>query len=112
VTALDDLIRAVEAAHGGYDPILDRAVRRMFDPQMGLHSSQFSISIDAVVALIRREMPGARFKVYSDVAGLIACRYDDPDTGAYGTASKRTEPLARILAFLRAVKAKQQDDAT
>lgn len=68
-------------------------------------SEPFTASIDAVVALIRRQMPGAS-NGYSDQS-------DHNVTAFVGDAIEVCRPtpaLALLLAFLRAARARQEND--
>jgi len=71
----------------------------------------WSASIDAVVELIRREMPGATHGYATEGPGAVFAHVDTtPETGS--DASHKTEALALLLAFLRAMQARQTEDAT
>lgn len=124
MTALDDLIRAVEAADAPSREI-DALVEVMFHEPPKLDAAMtpgeagwlwatdgsqwkaplYTASIDAVVALIRREMPGAIWMVEFVQDGHVLGGIDGSGV------VHETPALALLLAFLRAVQAKQQDGA-
>jgi hypothetical protein len=102
---LSDLIALVEAA-GGPDRDLDRRIRQFFGAvTFDLHN--YTASIDAVVALIRREMPGDRWMIEGGddpCAAFMPLQCIDMQVAP-------TEALALLLAFLRAKHAKENADA-
>ena len=109
MTALDDLISAVEAATGA-DREIDRAVRRHFNPTEAVNN-EYTSSIDAVVALIRREMPGAEIALSGCGDFYEASVWLPPEPGHEGSSGMKPyrAALALLLAFLRA---KAQQDET
>ena len=77
-----------------------------------VRAPEFTASIDAVVALIRREMPGAEEgygRVGEEFQAYVPAAYPEGGGGIVHTATKPTPPLALLLAFLRA---KAQQDET
>lgn len=78
--------------------------------EVSMRVPRLTASIDAVVALIRREMPGARWLLESDEGGGFAI-FRKPVRTDSGPVS-RPDALALLLAFLRAVQARQTEDAT
>jgi hypothetical protein len=115
MTALDDLIRAVEAADGPSREIDTAVAAHIFGAHVvetaldgfGEKPPPYTASIDAVVALIRREMPGAEegYRRRGD-AEFTAYVGDDESP----TTKHRTPALALLLAFLRAARARQEND--
>ena len=104
MSALTDLITRVEAATGP-DIHLDAAIAAHFGQPQRI--DYFTSSIDAVVALIRREMPGASYGFTREPPSAVFARVTMA-YGASGDADHITEALALLLAFLRA---KVQQDA-
>lgn len=127
MSALDDLITAVERAEGPSREI-DVNVWVEFgndcdDPEGDVDSGipQWTASIDAVVALIRREMPGAWFEIagcedsWSATVSFEFSYLGFEDEVVYDRKramcdAARTPALALLLAFLRAARARQEND--
>lgn len=128
MTDLPTLIRAVETATGA-DREIDAALGVHFglvspddthvvdggsfrDRQLKVSACvpKLTASIDAVVALIRREMPGAEEgygRMGDEFQAYVPVEQRSGGFIAY-TAKKPTPALALLLAFLRAVKARQE----
>ena len=127
MTDLPSLIAAVEAASGP-----DREIDAMVAVHLGMIDereaaigfrldksgetkmvispkvSRFTASIDAVVALIRREMPGVEWSLHG--GGETSFVFFEPDERPEHEPDEApTEALALLLAFLRAVQAKQME---
>lgn len=138
MSALDDLITAVEGAEGpsreidehvfatfaphgmevfhrsqGLDILPPGRVATRFDGRIDFVDTPLvTASIDAVDALIRRVMPDYEERVFRS-ADQCHVDADFQLRGVrWGTveADKPTEPLARLLAFLRAARARQEND--
>ena len=125
---LSDLITAVERAEGPSRDI-DAAVEVIFHEPPKLAAAMtpgepgwlwatdgsqwkapgYTASIDAVVALIRREMPGASYGFTNEPPSAVFARVN-MTYGASGDADHITEALALLLAFLRAARARQEND--
>ena len=74
-----------------------------------LRVPELTASIDAVVALIRREMSGASYGFTNEPPSAVFARVN-MTYGASGDADHITEALALLLAFLRAARARQEND--
>lgn len=87
--------------------LIGGTVRLARDGARTFEVPRWSASIDAVVELIRREMPGAEWSISATGLAEIAAAYV-PGCRCGWTAP--TPALALLLAFLRAMQARQEND--
>ena len=83
--------------------------RGNFDMAKWPDPPRYTASIDAVVALIRREMPGASYGFSTNRNGFLAFVEWSVEPASWLHVWQPTEALALLLAFLRA---KAQQDET
>lgn len=112
MTSLDSLLSRVRAATSGSDD-LDKALYSL-DPSRKYVISQYTSSLDAIVGLIERKLPGWVWGIEFYRSG--SCAYEAhmeskeiaDDLLRYGRSS--TAPLALCIAFLEALIAQQKQD--
>lgn len=101
---IDELIERVEKATGR-DRQLDFAIGNWLGLTCySIDMPAYTSSLDAVVALIEREMPGAKWTVSNYCGAFVHLANGD----MYSATGKRGT-LAPLLAFLRAKKALPND---
>lgn len=134
---LSELIERVEKATGP-DPALDEAIQawsqcatpewQEYAKSTAYHRDGFWVSIgpiqpytasiDAVVALVEKELPGAVWHIMTDYGGLRRAKigpagrpsasiYNHEDRPLFTEADAETAPLALLLAFLKSHEGKQ-----